>query len=156
VENDLGEHRPVIIITGCVAIIGGLVLVWIFGLGGPDEMAYPVANLSEITDSAVIQNHVHLSRISIATGENYFGHKVRLIYGVLKNVSDKPLRAVDVRMVFTDYDGNPIQESVQKAFENHNKPLTPGNEYRFEVGFENLPANWNYRVPITNVVKIAY
>jgi hypothetical protein len=156
VENDLGEHRPALIIASCVAVVSGLVLVWIFGLEGRDEMASPLTNLSEITDSAAIQNHVVLSRISIATGENYFGHKVRFIYGLLKNVSDKPLRVVDVRMVFTDYDGNPIQESIQKAFENHSKPLTPGNEYRFEVGFENLPPTWNYRIPVTTVVKIAY
>ena len=150
------ERRSAIIIGGCIAVIVGLVLAWALAPSSRDQLALSITTLNEITDSALIQNHVHLSHISIATSENYFGQKVRLIQGVLKNVSDKPLRLVDVKMVFTDYEGKPVHESVQNAFDVTRKPLTPGGEYRFEVGFENLPRNWNYRIPITDIVKVAY
>jgi hypothetical protein len=59
-------------------------------------------------------------------------------------------------MTFTDFDGNPIQETIQHAYDNVRKPLEPGAQHRFEVNFENLPKNWNYRIPIVEVVKIGY
>jgi hypothetical protein len=151
----MGERRPAVIIAACIAIFLGIVVVWALIPSDGEEIP-PAANLQEVTDSAAIQNRVELAHISIATSTNYFGHKIYLIHGVLKNVSDKPIRAIEARMAFTDFDGKAINESVQRVFEVTQRPLLPGNEYRFEVGFENLPRNWNYRVPIIELVKLAY
>ena len=79
-----------------------------------------------------------------------------MISAYLKNLSDKPLRQVEVKMVFTDYDNKPIHEYTQKVLDRNQKPLEPGTEFRFEVRQENLPRGWNYRVPMTEVTKVAY
>ena len=91
-----------------------------------------------------------------STSENYVGHRLRVIRGWLKNVSDKPVRSVDAKFTFTDFDGKPVQETVNRVFEPFQKPIDPGTSYRFEVNFENLPRTWNYRVPVVEVVKIGY
>ena len=150
----MGERRSTIIIATTIAIVVALVLVWIFSTSNTDELS--AAQLTEVTDTAAIQSQIQLSRLGIATSENFAGHRIRLIGGRLRNVSDKPIRMIEVKMVFTDFDGMPIHEYSQRVFEPRQQPLLPNTEYRFEVGFENLPRTWNYRVPITEVTKIGY
>jgi hypothetical protein len=150
----VGERRPVIIIVGSIAVVLALVLGWAFAPSAEDEAA--AAPLTETTDPAAIQDQVQLSRISIATSENFARQKIRVISGLLTNVSDKPLRMADVKMVFTDYDGKPVYEYTDPVLERRQKPVAPGAEYRFEVRLENLPRNWNFRIPITEVVKIGH
>jgi hypothetical protein len=148
----MGERRLPLIIGITVIVFVGIVLVWAFSPGNRTVSA----NLTEITDRSSLQAQTELTHISIATGENYFGNKIRVISGVVKNISDKPLRLIEVKMTFTDFDGKPIQESVQRAYDNMRKPLDPGAQHRFEVSFENLAKNWNYRIPLVEVVKTGY
>ena len=150
----MGEQRSTIIISATVAVIVVVAMVLVFGYLNEDQAAS--APLTEITDTATIQNQTQLSRLGIATSENYFGQRIRVIAANLKNVSERPMRAIEVKMVFTDVDGNPVHEYSQWVLRTSQKPLGPGEEFRFEVRQENLPRTWNYRVPITEVTKIAY
>jgi hypothetical protein len=143
------------------ALIGGIVLalgLGILGLltlipaGGPSVPE----GLSEIKDPAVMKEVVELSHLGIRTSTNYLGHRIYSIHGKLKNISDKPLRLIEVKMTFVDYDRKAVQESVHQAFEPKWKPLEPGTEFQFSVAFENLPRTWNYRVPLTEISKIAF
>jgi hypothetical protein len=150
----VGERRSAIIISATVIVVVGLVLILAFGYLSEDQAAS--APLTEITDNATIQNHVQFSRLGIATSENYVGQRIRVIGANLKNTSDKPLRIIDVKIVFTDYDGKPVHEYSERVLRQNQKPLAPGEEFRFEIRQENLPRTWNYRVPITEVTKIGY
>ncbi|HYR86261.1 MAG TPA: FxLYD domain-containing protein [Terriglobia bacterium] len=150
----MGERRSAIIIAASIVIVVGLVLLWAFIPSAQDRIA--AAPLTEVTDISSIQDNVQLSHLSIATSENFVGHKIRLIEGMIKNVSNKPIRMAEVKMVFTDYDGKPVQEYSQKVLDTNQKPLAPGDQFRFEVHIENLPRTWNYRVPVTEVTKIGY
>ena len=114
-------------------------------------------NLTELTDSAALQRAVQLSNLSIATSDTFAGTiRIRNITGMLTNNSDKTIHKIDLKMTFTDYDGKTVQESTHTAFASQKAPLNPGGQYRFEVNFENLPRSWNYRVPVTQIVKIGY
>jgi len=146
----MGDKRTVFIIGGLIVVALALILGWAYT--SPDA----APSLTEITDPSAIQSAIQLTDTGILTSETYFGHRIRVIRGWLKNVSDKPIRMVDVKFTFTDYDGKPIQESVHRAFEPIQKPIGPGTSYRFEINFENLPRTWNYRIPITEVVKVGY
>ena len=150
----MGERRPVIIIIASIAVVLALVLAWILTPSAEEEAA--AAPITELTDTATIQNNVQLSHLSIATSENFAQQKIRVISGMLKNLSDKPIRTIDVKMVFTDYDGKQVYEYSDKALSRNQRPLVPGEEFRFELRVENLPRTWNYRVPITEVSKIGY
>jgi len=150
----MGEHRSIIIISAAAVLIAGLAAGWVFISSGSDEtFAGPVV---EIRDTAAIQNRVELLHLSIATAENFAKQKIYVISAYLKNVSDKPIRTAEVKMVFTDYDGKPIREYSQKVLEPNQKPLSPGAQFRFEVRQENMPRGWNYRIPITEITKVGY
>src|SRR5438094_99572 len=112
--------------------------------------------LTEISDTATIQNYLQLSHLSIATSENFARQKIYVISGYLKNVSGRPIRMAELKMVFTDFDGKPILDYKPKVLDRNQKPLPPGVEFRFEVRQENLPRGWNYRVPVTEVARVGY
>jgi hypothetical protein len=145
------ERRTVGIIASTIVVFVSVIFLWAFS--GERTAS---ANLTEITDQSALRSTVQVSRVGIATGENYFGHKVRQISGTLKNLSDKPVRMVELKMVFMDYEGKSVQENVEKGYEVTQKPLQPGADYRFEINFENLPKTWNHRIPQIQVVKVAY
>src|SRR5215471_6875954 len=146
------EHRSTIVIVAGVVLVAVLAFGWFFFYSGGQGVS--AAPLTEISDPGEIKTGGQLSHLSIATSENYFRHKIYVISAYLKNVSDKPLRLAEVKMVFTDFDGKPILEYTQKVLNPSQKPLRPGGEFRFEVRQENLPRGWNYRVPITEVTRL--
>jgi hypothetical protein len=148
------ENRSTIIITASVLLIAGLAAGWAFVSSG--KGAASSAPLVEISDIAAIQDSVELTHVSIATAENFAKQKIYVISAYLKNASAKPLRAAEVKMVFTDFNGKPIHEYSQKILERNQKPLPPGEQFRFEVRQENMPRGWNYRIPITEITKLGY
>ena len=150
----MGERRSAIIIVGSIIVIVGLVLLWAFAPSAQDP--FSAVPLTEVSDTAAVQSHVQLSHLSIATSENFVRQKIYIVSAYLKNVSTQPVRMVEVKMVFTDFDGKPIRDYTQRVFDRNQKPLAPTEEYRFEVRQENLPRGWNYRVPITEITKIGY
>jgi len=148
----MDERRSVVII-GLIVVIVGLVASWAFISSGQRAGS---TLLNEVSDAAAIQNGAQLSHLSIATSENFARQKIYVISAHLKNVSDKPLRMAEVRMVFTDFDGKSIHEYSQKVLNPNQQSLAPGDDLRFEVRQENLPRGWNYRVPITEITKLGY
>lgn len=150
----MAEHRATIIIVASLVLLIGFTLAWVFVAPAHDQAA--AAPLTETSDPATIQSSTQLTHLSIATSENFARQKIYVISAYLKNLSNKPLRQAEVKMVFTDYDNKPIHEYTQKVLDRSQKPLEPGSEFRFEVRQENLPRGWNYRVPLTEVTKVAY
>ena len=148
------ERRSILIIGGAVLIGLAVFVGWSLG---PGRSVSDSSSLTEITDPASIQSTIELTHLSILTSDTYAGNiRIRNITGLLKNISTMPVRKIDLKMTFTDYDGKTIQESTHTAFSPRKKPLEPGTQFRFEVNFENLPRSWNYHVPITKIVSVGY
>jgi len=150
----MGERRSILIIGASIAVVIGMFLSWALAPSARNNASS--IPMTEISDTATIQNYLQLSHLSIATSENFARHRIYLISGYLKNVSDKPVRMAELKMAFTDFDGKSIFDYSQKVLDRHQKPLLPSAELRFEVRQENLPRGWNYRVPITEISKIGY
>jgi hypothetical protein len=143
------------LIAGIAVVIAIVVAFWAFSPAADAPAGVP-EGLTEAADPATLEMLLSIDRISIATSTNYVGHRVYLVRGILKNISDKPIRLVDAKMSFVDYENNPVQESVHQVFNPKWTPLEPGTEYRFEVAFENMPRTWNHRIPNIELTKAAY
>jgi hypothetical protein len=150
----MGERNTIGIVAAGVLLLAALIGGWAFISTGQQETS--TLPVSEVSDGAVIQNSTQLSRLSIATSENFARQKIYVISAYLKNVAEMPLRMAEVKMVFTDFEGRAIHEYTQRVLDPNQKPVHSGVEFRFEVRQENLPRDWNYRVPITEVVKVGY
>jgi hypothetical protein len=146
--------RPITLAIGLVfVIVLGILAVW--GLAPGDVPDVP-PGLTEVKDPAELEKMIEISRIGILTSTNYLGHRVYTVRGTLKNIAAMPIRLVAVTMTFRDYDKKAIHAEERPAFEPKQRPLEPGTEYRFEIAFEDPPSKWNYHVPDTHVVRIAY
>ena len=149
-----GASRPFAIGIG-IAVVAAVALLFVWGLAPGKTPATP-AGLTEVSDAAELRKTVELSHSGILTSTNYIGQKVYIVRATLKNVSNMPLRLIDVKMTFMDYEKKIIHEEVRPAFGLKQRPLEPGTEYRAELAFENPPRNWNYHIPDTKVVKAGY
>jgi len=148
------ERRSILITGGAVLIAVAVFVGWSLG---PGRNRNDSSRLIEITDPATIQKTVELTHLSITTSDTFAGNiRIRNITGLLKNISTTPIRRIDLKLMFSDYDGKTIQESTHTAFSPRKRPLDPGTQFRFEINFENLPKSWNYHVPMTEVVSVAY
>lgn len=146
--------RPIAIGIGlAIVAAAGLLVVW--GVGPSATPSLP-PGLTEVVEAPELAEVIQRTRLEIFTSTNYLGQKIYSVRVTFKNVSSKPIRLIDVKMTFVDYEKNVIKEEVRTAFDLKQRPLEPGTEYRAELAFENPPKNWNYRVPETTVVKVAY
>jgi hypothetical protein len=152
---EYGLNRPFTIAIGLavVAIAFGIFLVR--GIAAREEPRAP-SDLTEVTDPVEIRKMLEMSHLGILTSSNYLGQRIYTVTATLRNISTTPVRLVDVKMTFLDSDKKPIHDEVHPAFEFKQRALQPGTEYRFEIPFENPPRAWNYIVPNTEPVRVAY
>jgi len=151
---EAGIKRPVTIAIG-LAVVATITIVLVWSLS-PRATPHVPPGITEVTDPAELRKLMELSPPKILTGRNYLGHAVYTVVAILKNSSNVPIRLVDVKFTYFDYQKQVIQHETYPAFGPRQSPLEPGTEYKFEIAFENPPRNWNYHVPDTEIVRIGY
>ena len=144
------------IIIGATVIVGlSLLGLWALTLR-PPVSSDAITSLRWIDSPGEIAANVELSRLAILTSENYVGHRIRVIEGaVINNSRGRTFKSVQIRLTFNNYDGASIQESEEEVL-NKGRPLAPGERGRFSFRFENLPSDWNYRVPVGVIIRAGY
>jgi hypothetical protein len=144
---EAGVKRPVTIGIG-VALVVAIGALAIFLLT-PNNTSDLPSGVATIKDPASIAQFVQMTHLGILTSTNFLGHRVYTVTANLKNLSDKSIRRIDVKLEFFDYEKHRIHDEVRTAFDLRNPPLTAGMEYSLRIAFENPPTNWNYHVPDT-------
>lgn len=138
-------------IIGCTVLVAlASVGVWALSSRPPAEERRPVAY---VDDPASIGAAIELDRLGILTAENFVGNRIRVIEGTFRNVSDRTIRSVELRLEFLDADGGVVHEDEGEALRS---PLPPGETRRYEFRYENLPETWNYRIPGVSVARVGY
>jgi hypothetical protein len=151
---EAGIKRPVTIVIGlAIVAVVGVVLAWTLA---PRATPHVLPGLTEVTDSGELKKMMELSSPQIKTSSNYLGHRIYTVWATLRNISNSPIRLVDVKLTYRDAQKQVIQQETHPAFDPKQSPLEPGTEYRFEIPFENPPRTWNYHVPDTEIVRIGY
>ncbi len=145
-------NRTPIIIAATIVVVVGLIAVWA-AMSPPVDAVGSDPSLTRIDSAARLLEYVELSRLGILTSRNYVGHRIRVIEGSVTNVSDQTLRSVELRLVFSSYEGESILESDHEVLKT---PLRAGERRRFSYRFENLPDGWNYRVAVGTVLAVGY
>ena len=144
-------QTPIIIGT-TIAIALGLIGVW---AGTSQPATDNVGPLIQVDDPDVIAENVGMPRLGILTSQNYVAHRIRVIEGSLENLGAEPIHAIDLKLTFSSYEGEPILESEEQGFTSSD-PLLPGEIVRFSLRYENIPEGWNFRVPEVQIIRIGY
>ena len=151
---DRVPHGPMLqtrIIIGGFLLFGlGLIGLWSAASRPPSADTEP---LVFVESAAEFPDYVELPRLGILTSTNYVGHRIRIIEGTIRNVSDRPLRSVELNLAFNDFEGEVVMESQEQGLKSS---LPSGEERRYIFRFENLPPEWNYRVPDVSINRIGF
>jgi len=151
---EAGIRRPVTISLGlAVVAFIGVVLAWSLA---PRPTPHVPPGLTEVTETTELPKLMELTHLNILTSTNFLGHRIYTVKATLRNISNSPIRLVDVKFTYRDYQKQVINQETHPAFEPKQLPLEPGTEYTFEIPFENPPRTWNYHVPDTEIVRIGY
>jgi hypothetical protein len=151
---EAGIKRPVTIAIG-LAVVAVIGVVLAFSLA-PRATPHVPPGLTEVTDPAELSKLMELTHLNILTSTNYLGHRIYTVRATLRNLSNSPIRLVDVNLTWRDTPKQIIKQETHPAFEAKQAPLEPGTEYTFDIPFENPPRTWNYHVPDTEIVRIGY
>jgi hypothetical protein len=142
--------RSVLIVGGTVAFGVSLIVVWA-------AMSRPAASerapITYVELPSEIVDLVALDGPNIATAENFVGNRIRVIGGRVQNTGDRPVRSIQLRLVFEDYDGATVLRFEGEALRS---TLPPGDNRDYEFRFENLPDEWNFRIPVVEILRLGY
>ena len=100
-------------------------------------------------------SQVTLSGLGLSKGENFLGDEVFYVEGTLSNGGESTIRQVEMTFLFKDSLDQVVLKETRTALEYRGKRgIAPQQEAEFQVGFENLPQDWNYVIPEVQVSKI--
>ena len=151
---EAGIKRPVTIAIGLAFVAACVVvLVWSVAPGAAPNVP---PGMTEVTDPEELSKLMEISPPQIKTGSNFLGHRIHTMWATLHNISNSPIRLVDVKLTYRDAQKQVILQEIHPAFDPRRSPLEPGTNYRFEIAFETPPRTWNYHVPDTEIVRIGY
>ena len=143
-------QRTHIIVGSAMALGLSLLGLWAYMSRSPETGD---ASLAYVDDAREIAGYAALGEAGIVTSENFVGHQIREIVGIVRNVGDRTLHSVQLRLAFNDFDGGVVYEAEEEAIR---APLPPGEERSYTLRFENLPTSWNYRLPGISIVRVGY
>lgn len=144
-------NRSTLIVASTV--LGAILLIGLWSWTSQPD-APDTSPLVLVEDPDAFPSYAALGSVGILTSENYIGHRIRSVEGSLENVGDWPLRSVRLSLSFADANGESVMDFEGEALDV--PPLPPGEARRYVFRFENLPSEWNYRVPEVRVVRVGY
>ncbi|MEW5975100.1 MAG: FxLYD domain-containing protein [Acidobacteriota bacterium] len=98
---------------------------------------------------------IGLSNLGLAQGENYLGDNFYYVRGTLTNTGERVLQRVELTFLFKDSLGQVVLKETRAAVDYRGvRALEAGASTTFQVGFEHLPRDWNYRVPQVEVARL--
>lgn len=142
--------RSVVIVGGTVAVGLGLIVFWALMSQPPPAERGP---LTYIEASSAASGFVELGEVGIAVAENFIGNRIFFVRGSVRNISQQPLRSIELGIAFQDYAGTPVHEFVGEGLRS---PLQPDETGSYEFSFEDLPAEWNYAAPQVEVLRVGH
>ena len=103
------------------------------------------------------KSQMELSHIGLAKGENYLGHQVFYVEGVVRNGGTRAIQRVELLFLFKDSLDQVVLKETRKAVDyKGSKGLEPEKSTNFQVAFERLPKDWNYIVPDVQINAINF
>ncbi len=139
-----------------LALAAGLMIA---GRGRTRPSASETLSLDSYAENLPITGEVMSESVSLSGGKSTF------IDGLIRNVGQKTVTAVTVQVFFRNQEGMPphvetLPLSIVRTREPYVdtqpisvSPLRPGDDREFRLIFENLPGNWDVRLPEIHIIR---
>ena len=131
----------------------GSILLW--AAAGCGDSSRPQADPESAAREEAYRGQVTLSGLGLAKVENFLGDEVIYVKGSLTNDGEATIRRVELTFLFKDSLDQVVLKEARTALEYRGKRgIAPQQAAEFQVAFETLPRDWNYRVPEVQVSGI--
>jgi hypothetical protein len=99
---------------------------------------------------------IQFENISLSRAENFIHQEVTTLSGELVNSGTRPLRDVELAIVFSDELEQVVLRENRSPFGTGSSPLAPGDRREFEISLEHIPSSWNMQVPQITISGIQF
>lgn len=107
---------------------------------GPAEQAYA--------------RHLEFQGLHMSRFGNMFNQDVTYLSGKVVNEGDRPLQDIQVTVEFRNAQNQVVLRETLRALGSHPAPLTAGESRDFQLGFEQVPDDWNMQYPSVRVTGL--
>ena len=98
--------------------------------------------------------HIQVKDISMSRAENFLHQEVTILSGTVVNAGPQTVVALDLTIQFADQMDQVALRETRAVLGSPALPLGPGQECRFDISFDGVPASWNMQQPILHVTHL--
>lgn len=109
---------------------------------GPEEQAYA--------------EKLQFGNLSMSRAENFLHQEVTILSGQVLNSGDRPVRAIEVTVIFQDDMQQIVLRETRPVFAPNTPPVAPGQSMSFDISFDHVPISWNMQVPSVHVSGLEF
>ena len=99
---------------------------------------------------------LQLENAALSRTENFLHQEVTTLSGELVNAGDRPLRAVELTVEFSDDLHQVVLRETRSVLVPGTAPFAPAERRSFEVSFEHIPSPWNRQPPTIRVTGLQF
>lgn len=159
-RNDQGVSKlPIISVVVAIAL-AGLVATFVMHQHSANEAAQP-SSVVAVRAAMTAEQQAYLSSIAfsdfrMSAANNFLGNTVTYLDGTVTNQGAKPVRTLDVDLVFVDTLNQIVLKETVHPLADRTSPLAPGQSYGFRTTFEHIPVDWNQAAPEAKAVYVGF
>jgi hypothetical protein len=99
---------------------------------------------------------IHFDNLKMTRAANYLRQEVTFLSGTVSNDGPRALHNIEVTVEYHDSLDRVVLRERMPLFGARPVPLGPGQKRAFELGFEHIPATWNYVYPTIRVTGLLF
>ena len=141
---------PVPVLAGGIFV--AVVLAVIFFLSSRQQAPEPLQPLTE--DALAYSSQVLLTDLRMSAEANFLGQEVVYLDGKITNHGSKVVQQLAVRLFFYDVLSQVVLKVDHEVLRPRSAPLASGEERKFQLRLDRLPATWNRGSPQLQLISL--
>ncbi len=146
---------PVVLITGLVALLIVIGLVYSLGRYAPAPVKAPETPLAMGPAEQEYASHIEFLAPQVARATNFLNQEVTFVFGTVKNNGPRPIKQIEVQLEFHDLFQQVVLRDKERLFSPDAIPLDSYRTRDFQITYETLPAQWNQAYPTLKITGLA-
>jgi hypothetical protein len=97
---------------------------------------------------------IQVKDIALSRAENFLHQEVTILSGTVVNTGPETVAALELTIQFADQMNQIALRETRGVLGSPAAPLGPGQERKFDISFDGVPASWNMQQPILHVAHL--
>jgi hypothetical protein len=144
-----------------IALVAAAIVLALLGLGAywalrQGETPGTSGHLPFGSDEQAYAASIHFADLKMTRASNYLRQEVTFLSGTVSNDGPRALHNIEVTVEYHDSLDRVVLRERMPLFGTRPVPLGSGQKRAFELGFEHIPATWNYVYPTIRVTGLRF